>query len=181
MCIMDMYMHQRIGGIKMIAARFTALALIAFVLFSACVSYSDKNRLRKGDYDDFETWYKVNAEPLIGPAGGLLQGKHLEEGGVREVHVNEVGRPVFTSDEELQIPQGTIIVKDTYYLNEDGTRGKRWNITVMRKREAGYDPEYNDWEYVEAGPGKNVKYQGKLEVCIDCHLAADRDYVFTWK
>ena len=72
-------------------------------------------------------------------------------------------------------------MKDTFYLTEDGGRGRRWNITVMKKREAGYDPENNDWEYVTAGPAKGVRYQGKMSLCIDCHVDAEKDYVFTWE
>jgi hypothetical protein len=52
-------------------------------------------------------------------------------------------------------------------------------LTVMYKREAGYDPEGGDWEYmVLDGLGKEVRSRGKLESCRTCHQAvADTDFV----
>lgn len=161
--------------------RIIAVIAIAIIVLASCVTISDRDRLRKSNFSDFESWHKINAEPLVGAAGGLLRGKHLEEGGMREVYVNEIGRPVFTGESQGPLPEGTIIVKDTFYIAKDGTKGRRWNITVMRKRERGYDSENNDWEYVTAGPGKGVRFQGRMPLCIECHLAADDDFVFTWE
>lgn len=98
---------------------------------------------------------------------------------MREVYVNQIGESGFGGGGVEAFPEGTIIVKDTFYLGDDGTQGRRWNITVMRKREQGYDPENDDWEYVQAGPRKGVRYQGKIPLCIDCHVSAEFDYVFT--
>lgn len=162
--------------------RFVPLVLPVVLLAGCLSSLGDRNVLKASDFTDFETWYKVNAEPLVGEAGGLLQGKHLERGGIREVYVNEVGRPVFEGRRQLPFPEGTIIVKDTFHLTPEGGKGKRWNITVMRKREAGYDPQEGDWEYATAGARKNLRVRGRWKLCIDCHrIAADKDYVFTWE
>lgn len=154
--------------------------LLVGVLFTTCVTYSDKERLRKSDFGAFESWHKINAQSLTGDADGALQGKHLENRGVREVYVNSIGKPIIEGTDKPPFPEGTIIVKDTFYITKSGDRGRRWNITVMRKREAGYDPDNGDWEYVTAGPGKGVRYQGKMPLCIECHVDAERDYVFTW-
>ena len=155
-------------------------ALIVF-LFASCVTFDDKDRLKTHDFVDFESWYKVNTQPLTGDAGGLLQGKHLENDGIREVYANEIGSSVFQGKTSPHFPPGAIIVKDTYYTDKNGGKGRRWNITVMKKREQGYDPENGDWEYVTAGPRKGVRYQGTMQLCIDCHAAAENDYVFTWE
>jgi hypothetical protein len=161
--------------------RTLGLTLVVVFLLASCVTYSDKDRLRTRDFSDFEAWSKVSEVPLTGDGGGFLAGKHLEERGMREVYTNEIGRPVFQEGGPVPFPSGTIIVKDTFYLDDGGAKGRRWNITVMRKRDAGYDPDHNDWEYVTAGPRKGVRYQGTMELCIDCHIAAERDYVFTWR
>ena len=157
------------------------ITIIITIVLASCVSISDRYRLRKADFNEFESWYKINDEPLTGAADGLLRGKHLEEGGMREVYVNDIGQSAFSGDAQVPLPEGTVIVKDTFYIAKDGTKGRRWNITVMRKREPGYDAEYNDWEYVIAGPGKGVRFQGRMPLCIDCHIAADKDFVFTWE
>ena len=163
-------------------AKFLSLiAVFLCVMLISCVSFGDKERMRKTDYREFESWAKVNAEPLTGTANGLLQGKHLEDRGIREVYVNEVGEPSFSGNAELPLPVGTIIVKDTFYIAKDGLRGRRWNITVMKKRESGYDSENGDWEYITAGPRKGVRFQGIRPLCIECHILADRDFVFTWE
>ena len=161
-------------------ARIVVILPTVFLLMS-CITYGDAERLRISDFSDFESWHKVNPESLIGPADGLLQGRHLEEGGMREVYVNSVGRSVSDGETELPFPEGSIVLKDTYYIDRDGGRGRRWNITVMRKRAEGYDSENGDWEYVTAGPTKFIRLQGRAPLCIECHVyAEDRDYVFTW-
>ena len=52
-------------------------------------------------------------------------------------------------------------------------------ITVMQKREAGYNPSHGDWEYrVMDGAGKVVQADGKLQFCEGCHSKwKDNDYV----
>ena len=158
------------------------LATIAVLITQvSCVTYNDDDRMRTADFEAFESWHKVNAETLTGTSKGQLQGKHLEDRGYRELYVNEVGRPAFAGDGIVPLPEGTIIVKDTYYIARDGSRGRRWNITIMKKREAGYDPDNNDWEYATAGPRKFIRYQGTMSLCVDCHVVAERDYVFTWE
>ena len=162
------------------AKGITVLVLVVLFLYTSCVTISDSQRLKTRDFSDFESWFKVNAKPLIGDGDGFLRGKHLENEGIREVYANEIGQKVFQGNVQPPFPQGSIIVKDTFYTAKDGGKGRRWNITVMRKREPGYDPANGDWEYVTAGPRKGVRYQGTMPLCIDCHVAADKDFVFTW-
>ena len=57
-----------------------------------------------------------------------------------------------------------------------------WNCvvpyTVMRKREAGYNPAVGDWEFL-GGDGKQLQASGRLENCQACHVAKkDSDFVF---
>ena len=59
-------------------------------------------------------------------------------------------------------------------------KGDLANLTIMVKREGGYDPENGDWEYLMTTATKAVRMQGNLGMCIGCHSAAyDSDYVFT--
>ena len=159
------------------------LALLSLAALSGCLSsLGDRDGLTTDHFAEFESWHKVNAEPLIGPADGLLRGKHLERDGVREVYANDIAREVFEGRADLPFPEGSIVVKDTFYLTDEGGIGERWNITVMKKREAGYDPDNGDWEYATAGPRKDIRVRGRWNLCIDCHLdALSTDYVFTWE
>lgn len=79
-------------------------------------------------------------------------------------------------------PVGTLIVKEKFpwsYTQKSDT-GKRAAkkktaeqpelFTVMLKREAGYNPNCGDWEFMLfTGDLKNVAARGKLDSCAACH------------
>lgn len=48
-------------------------------------------------------------------------------------------------------------------------------ITVMYKREAGYDPAHQNWFYANYAPDGTVKAAGRVESCISCHKKAPGD------
>lgn len=59
-------------------------------------------------------------------------------------------------------------------------------VTVMFKREAGYDPNAQDWFWAKYNPDgsldevKGMKMAGKVAGCISCHKgAAGGDFVYT--
>jgi len=75
------------------------------------------------------------------------------------------------------MPGGATIVKEKW----DDERAKTpVAYAAMIKREAGYDPQHSDWEYVYATLNeKGIVERGRLKSCIDCHAAAEkRDYLF---
>jgi Cytochrome P460 len=54
-------------------------------------------------------------------------------------------------------------------------------ITVMYKREAGYDPAHQDWFYAKYAATGAVDAAGRVEDCIACHKKAPGDdYVFSF-
>ena len=86
---------------------------------------------------------------------------------------------------------GIVIVKRSY--NDGTSRGdiisdpmaNLANVTVMFQREAGYDPENNDWFWAMYTPDGMVGMMGEMaaagraEGCIGCHAGAPGgDYVF---
>lgn len=76
------------------------------------------------------------------------------------------------------LPVGTVVVKEKH--SEFLPKGPPSEYGAMIKREAGYDREHGDWEYLYAvrGPEEKVT-RGRLESCIECHShAKHRDYVF---
>ena len=92
------------------------------------------------------------------------------------VYVNEIGRHAMMEEKTPHFPQGSVIVKEKL-TNPKSTTPEL--LTVMVKRERGYNPESGDWEYmVIDGNGLSVKERGKLENCQTCHLIdKNTDYV----
>ena len=94
--------------------------------------------------------------------------------------------------------KGKVVVKRNYGPGGISTRDVSRNrakhlkaITVMFKREKGYDPENNDWFWVKYKPDgslhtnpKGMQLAGRVakgmdQGCIACHAAVkDKDYLF---
>jgi plastocyanin len=69
---------------------------------------------------------------------------------------------------------GSIIVKNNYDDNKELIA-----ITAMYKVD-GYDPEHNDWFWVEYSPDGTIMAEGKIEECNSCHgMKKSNDYIFT--
>jgi hypothetical protein len=74
-------------------------------------------------------------------------------------------------------PVGTTIVKEKLASAE---AEKPFAVAAMVKRDAGYDPDHGDWEYVYTTLGEKPETQrGKLESCIQCHrIKKEEDYLY---
>jgi hypothetical protein len=92
------------------------------------------------------------------------------------VYVNDSGRRAMMEEKHPHFPLGSIIVKEKLPSKDSKTPEL---LTVMVKREAGYDPLNGDWEYMALdGAGKTVQARGRLEKCQACHLMVkDTDYI----
>lgn len=136
----------------------------------------------------YKKWTRVNAEPKSIPSKLALlcsrptlerteleaKSPHLNKFVV--VYVNDIGRDSMTEVKYPKFPQGSIIVKEKLPTKDSKNPEL---LTVMRKREPGYNPESGDWEYmVFDGPGKVMQASGKLENCQACHREnKETDYV----
>jgi hypothetical protein len=133
------------------------------------------------DFEDYESWMKVNDEPVTGDAFGVLGPAHEGAEGFREVYINNEGKKVSKGKDDFPYPVGTIIVKESY-TNKNGKKGDLTSLTVMVKRGSGYDIEHGNWEYMMVTPDEEVMAQGRVEMCIGCHTATrDTDWVFSDK
>lgn len=97
-------------------------------------------------------------------------------------------------DVSEDIDVGTIFTKHTFIKDEDDSRKALAVTFAMVKREAGYNPDGGDWEYVvmpndgsndyEANPNGKLPpesaegMRGKLANCMGCHSAGGDDYLF---
>ena len=134
----------------------------------------------------YKQWTRVNPKPTFVPAQtAQLCAANLPNAGPGSPHgpnkyitvyVNDVGKHEMMEEKTPHFPLGSIIVKEKL---PTATSDKPELLTVMIKREAGYNPESGDWEYmVLDGSGKSVQDRGKLDNCQSCHqVDKDTDYV----
>jgi hypothetical protein len=94
------------------------------------------------------------------------------------VYVNNVGRDAMFAKDGKKFPEGSVIVKQKIGNRTEGSKPLLY--TIMRKREAGYNPTVGDWEFLVVGPdGKELQASGRLEKCESCHKGkTDSDHVF---
>lgn len=138
--------------------------------------------------EGYRQWTRVNPVPAvfhsqiailcISPTAQQIK---MEEGNPHRdkfitVYVNEIGTHAMMQEKTPRFPQGSIIVKEKLPSKDSSSPEL---LTVMIKREAGYNPKNGDWEYMALdGAGKEVQARGKLESCQSCHMMVKHtDYV----
>ena len=138
----------------------------------------------------YRAWTRVNKEParfhLVRPTDCALPPPDAEMRTERpdnphmdkfiNVFVNDAGRRSMSEELRPRFPVGSLVVKEKLPARD---ASEPELLTAMLKREAGFDPEGGDWEYlVLDGRGREVRARGKLESCRACHQAvADTDFV----
>ena len=159
--------------------RFLLLGAVILALVTCMSMGTDPNATQVDAFSDYSSWNKVNAEPVTGDTTGFLEKVHGGPTGFREVFINAVGKPTSDGKVDLPYPTGTILVKETY-KSDNGAKGKLKDLTIMVKRDPGYDSDNGDWEYLMVTASLRIRSQGRINMCIDCHAAGVMDaYVFT--
>ena len=135
---------------------------------------------------DYRHWTRVNPKPELvaafnatacaAPMVTAAPGSPHGPGKYITVYVNETGRHAMMEEQSPRFPQGSIVVKEKLTTAESATPEL---LTVMYKREAGFNPDSGDWEYlVFDGAGKSIQARGKLENCQACHkMDQESDYI----
>lgn len=135
---------------------------------------------------DYKNWTRVNPRPVnmdaavaqlcAAPTGprAASNNPHIQK--FITVYVNETGRRAMMEERAPNFPQGSIIVKEKLSA-PDSTEPEL--LTVMIKREKGFNPESGDWEYmVTNGAGTQVQARGRLSSCQACHeMNKETDFV----
>lgn len=130
------------------------------------------------------SWSRANDKPyrvspavnaLCAPASASRPDPHA--GAYVTVFVNDAGRVAMFAGHDAVFPEGSVIVKEK---RREAGDAEPVLMTVMVKRERGYDPKVGDWEFaVVDGKGASVLEGGKLASCAECHAAkAKSDFVF---
>lgn len=93
------------------------------------------------------------------------------------VFVNPVGSDAMMNQPDPRFPVGSIIIKEKFPKRDSP---EPVLLTVMKKREPGYDVARGDWEYMVLDGGMtSIGARGMLGTCQGCHLEkADQDFVF---
>ena len=124
------------------------------------------------------------------------------------VFVNDIGREAMFSMTAPKFPIGSMIVREklgipppftataqpspastgpgaitalsTLQLRRVEDLGPPLIMVVMLKRERGFNPKANDWEFLTVtGDGKKIEQRQKQGACLNCHQAqAKDDFVF---
>lgn len=129
--------------------------------------------------DGYRGWTRVNPEPVVMPANQAqlcavptAKQSELEETNPHTkkfitVFVNDTGKETMMEKLEGVFPQGSVIVKEKLAQKNNSLPEL---LTVMIKREPGYNPQYGDWEWmVVDGSATSVLARGKLTTCGGCH------------
>ena len=170
--------------------RIVLAAICLVLLLSAAITLRSRSQepARSSGPDNiagYRQWTRVNPKPamiaaqvaqLCAPASAPNpNGPHGPDKYIT-VYVNDIGRHAMMEEKEPHFPQGSVIVKEKLTTARSATPEL---LTVMIKRERGYNPESGDWEYmIVAGDGLTVQERGKLENCQSCHLMdKNTDYV----
>ncbi len=143
----------------------------------AIAGYRDWTKVNPNPYvmhpraaNDCAIWLSPNGSDVGGPENPHFR-KYIT------VYVSASGRQAMMEQAKPKFPKGTVIVKEK--LPEPLSQTPEL-LTVMIRREKGFNPESGDWEYaVFDGTGTKLEARGKLGNCQGCHLSkAKTDYIF---
>ena len=133
-----------------------------------------------------EVWELIAEQRLVGPEA-LGAVPYLRQGEAHAASLVTLLSTISVNGTDMEV-----IVKRSYE-GEGATRDaiianpteNLSNITVMVKREAGYDPDNQDWFWAmympdgSVGEMEGMQMAGRVEMCTACHSAAPGgDYLF---
>ena len=137
-----------------------------------------ENSLAENDeIKKYKSWTKVNDKPqimwsevaaLCRPLSQKESDENIHNNKYINVYVNSVGKTEMLEKKNPVFPVGTIIVKEKLLTLESK---KPVLLTVMIKREKGFNPQVGDWEFMTLdGTAANITSRGKIESCQSCHV-----------
>ncbi|MDQ2987019.1 MAG: cytochrome P460 family protein [Armatimonadota bacterium] len=165
-----------------------SLGVAAFIAIAACTVGHGSN---PDDISGYRKWTQVNQEPVyMEPFVAFLcvptppeyskPNPHMTK--YFTVYVNDVGKAAMLSKGQPKFPVGSIIVKEkvapAMSLSDANFDAKKTVpksfekpelLTVMIKRDKGFNPKCGDWEF------RTAKSDGKYNVgettnhCVSCH------------
>ena len=93
------------------------------------------------------------------------------------VYANRLAWEAMVAEPRINYPSGSIIVREKLTRANDT---EPQLLSVMIKRERGFNPAANDWEFlVTDGKLSKIGERQKKGSCLNCHVSQrDRDFVY---
>lgn len=123
---------------------------------------------------DYKKWTLVNPKPVMmektvaAMCAAPMLNKSPHKDKYISVYVNNIGKSAMMDQLKPQFPVGTVIVKEK--LDQEDSKTPEL-LTVMVKREKGFNKELDDWEFLvfdgTAAQAQNIE----AESCQRCHEA----------
>lgn len=143
---------------------------------------------KKVSVSGYRKWVRVNPKPhpvvshlallcrSLTPEGEAQAASDPHKDKFVTIYVNRIARNSMLYQKKPAFPEGSVIVKEKL-PSADSTSPEL--LTVMHKREKGYNSSAGDWEYyVLNGSGTKIQSRGRLESCQSCHEQwKETDYV----
>lgn len=124
---------------------------------------------------DYVDWARFNVVPYQSAThGNRFVNNYASPTAAEEYGNYEDGGPM---------PEGSALAKESFVVSAKGVVSPG-PLFIMEKMAAGFHEESGDWRYSMVLPnGKvggitNGEGSDKVEFCIGCHLAAERDSMF---
>ena len=94
-------------------------------------------------------------------------------------YANDLARGAMGSKEASRFPTGSILVREKLVTP---TAASAAVLVAMIKREKGFNPKANDWEFLTvSGDLKKIEKREKEGKCQGCHVSeAKNDFVFRY-
>jgi hypothetical protein len=92
------------------------------------------------------------------------------------IYLNDIARSALTQSKPLIYREGAVIVREKL----ETKAGSPELLTAMIKRNTGFNPAANDWEFlVINGDATKIRKREKTGDCLGCHRSASaKDFVF---
>ena len=123
------------------------------------------------------TTVRFPAPGAVSPSRPATDGAHSSTFGV--AYVNDIARDSMLSKGPLKFPTGSILVRERLLTSKATSPDV---LVVMVKREKGFNPKANDWEFLTvSGDMKKIEKREKEGKCRACHASeASNDFVFRY-
>lgn len=117
------------------------------------------------------------APGAISPAPDKADKSHAYAFGV--AYANDIARGTMSTKAPFRFPAGSILVREKLLTP---TASKPAVLVVMIKREKGFNPKANDWEFLTvSGDLKKIEKREKEGQCRQCHASeSGNDFVFRY-
>jgi hypothetical protein len=110
---------------------------------------------------DYRNWTLANTLPAN---PGFHGGRFLM------TRVNKIGAEEYLKfkEEDVHIPAGTVIAKESFAVTEAG-KVEKGPLFIMQKVDAGVSPETDDWYYMMVAPNGAPMAVPVMPACSECH------------